>query len=297
MLQYQALPGQRADHILEPRARPAGHAACKYGIIAMWPGSRLLFEDEHCLAIVKPAGQFTQGSWAPPGEQTLEQEIRAYLNPVDPSSVYLGIAHRLDRPVSGVLVWAKTAKSARRLSQQFERRRVEKEYWAIVEDTQTKALLETGSAETIAGSPVNGLWIDWLTSAGVEGVVRAVDEGTERARQAVSRFSLEKPSRLPSELLWLRLWPETGRTHQLRVQAAIRGLPIVGDANYGASKPFSGGIALHARRLCLRHPILGAPIELIAPLPASWAEHGFVPTDADVMTGSLKSQAGKRCET
>ena len=75
------------------------------------------------------------GPWAPPGEQTLEQEVREYLDPADPSSVYLGIVHRLDRPVSGLLVWAKTAKSARRLSQQFERRRVEKEYWAIVEET------------------------------------------------------------------------------------------------------------------------------------------------------------------
>ena len=83
-------------------------------------GSRLLFEDEHCLAIVKAAGQFSQGSWAPPGEQTLEGEVREYLNPADPSSVYLGIVHRLDRPVSGLLVWAKTTKSARRLSQQFE---------------------------------------------------------------------------------------------------------------------------------------------------------------------------------
>ncbi|MGA9923271.1 MAG: hypothetical protein WBQ29_07675, partial [Isosphaeraceae bacterium] len=69
-------------------------------------GSRLLFEDEHCLAIVKAAGQFSQGSWAPPGEQTLEGEVREYLNPADPSSVYLGIVHRLDRPVSGLLVWA-----------------------------------------------------------------------------------------------------------------------------------------------------------------------------------------------
>ena len=260
-------------------------------------GSRLLFEDEHCLAIVKAAGQFSQGSWAPPGEQTLEGEVREYLNPADPSSVYLGIVHRLDRPVSGLLVWAKTTKSARRLSQQFERRRVEKEYWAIVEDTEAKAQPERGSTGPIARSSVAGTWIDWLTSAGVSGVVRAVSAGTERARQAVTRFGLENASSLPPGCRWLRLWPETGRTHQLRVQAALRGLPIVGDANYGASKPFPRGIALHARRLGLRHPTLGTPLELIAPLPATWTDHGFILMDTQSMTGSPKSQAGGLFDT
>ena len=70
----------------------------------------MLFEDEHCLAIVKPAGQFVQGSWAPSGESTLEQVVRRHLDSQDPGSVYLGIVHRLDRPVSGVLIWAKTCK-------------------------------------------------------------------------------------------------------------------------------------------------------------------------------------------
>src|SRR5262245_41947264 len=93
----------------------------------------ILYEDSHCLAVAKPAGQFSQGGWAPPGEMTLEQAIRGYLNAGDPASVYLGIVHRLDRPTSGVLLWAKTPKAARRLSSQFERRRVVKEYWAIVE--------------------------------------------------------------------------------------------------------------------------------------------------------------------
>ncbi len=243
-------------------------------------GARLLYEDEHCLAIVKTAGQFTQGSWAPPGEQTLETEVREYLDPADPGSVYLGIVHRLDRPVSGLLVWAKTTKSARRLAQQFERRRVEKEYWAVVEEIDAKAPPERGSTGPIAPSDVEGAWIDWLTSAGVAGVVRVVSAGTDRARQAVTRAALEVTSSLPPGCRWLRLWPETGRTHQLRVQAARRGLPIVGDANYGASRPFPRGIALHARRLRLRHPMLGTPLELVAPLPAAWAEHGFMLTDS-----------------
>jgi 23S rRNA pseudouridine1911/1915/1917 synthase len=252
--------------------------------------SRLLFEDEHCLAVIKEAWQFTQGSWAPPGEQTLEQEIRQYLNPADPRSVYLGIVHRLDRPVSGVLLWAKNAKSARRISQQFERRSVEKEYWGIAEVAQAKTLPDPGNPRNEASLPEDGLWIDWLTRAGVEGVVRAVSAGTEHARQAVTRFRLEKASALPPGLLWLRLWPETGRTHQLRAQAAFRGMPILGDSNYGASKQFPRGIALHARRLKVRHPTLGAPLVLTAALPESWSEQGINLPDAPVSNGILNNK-------
>ena len=90
----------------------------------MTPGLRILLEDEHCLAVFKPAGQLTQGTWAPPGETTLEQDVRRHLNPGAPETAYVGIVHRLDRPVSGVLLWAKTPKAARRLAGQFEKRQV-----------------------------------------------------------------------------------------------------------------------------------------------------------------------------
>jgi 23S rRNA pseudouridine1911/1915/1917 synthase len=262
----------------------------------MGPGSRLLFEDEHCLAIVKLAGQFTQGCWAPPGERTLEQEVREYLDPADPSSVYVGIVHRLDRPVSGVLIWAKTSKSARRLSQQFERRRVEKEYWAIVEETE-KVRAGQGGDESLKRSPAEDTWTDWLTPPGVSGVVQSVAAGSARARQAVTRFGQEHAPCLPTGCQWLRLWPETGRTHQLRVQAALRGLPIVGDTVYGATQPFPRGIALHARRLGLRHPMLQTPLELIAPLPAAWAEHGFILPGTEIMTGRPKNEGAGLSDT
>ena len=80
---------------------------------------------------------------------------------------------------------------------------------------------------------------------------------------------------LPDGLRWLRLWPETGRTHQLRVQAAARGTPIVGDATYGATRTFAPGIALHARSLQVRHPTTSAPLTFIAPTPSSWAAWGL----------------------
>jgi 23S rRNA pseudouridine1911/1915/1917 synthase len=91
----------------------------------------------------------------------------------------------------------------------------------------------------------------------------------------VRRESVE-PGRLPAGTSWLRLWPETGRTHQLRIQVARRGQPVLGDAAHGATRPFPRGIALHARRLTIQHPILKTPLTWDAPLPATWREAGIV---------------------
>jgi 23S rRNA pseudouridine1911/1915/1917 synthase len=170
-------------------------------------------------------------------------------------------------------LWAKTAKAARRLSAQFERRQVRKEYWAISEVHEQPGMRSQGAApDTDALS--EGTWTDWLTSPGVPGVALVVAAGAPGSRLAVTRFRCEPASGLAADRKWLRLWPETGRTHQLRVQAAARGLPIIGDSTYGAREAFAPGIALHARSLQLRHPILGTPLELIAPLPPSWDEFG-----------------------
>jgi 23S rRNA pseudouridine1911/1915/1917 synthase len=236
---------------------------------------QVLLEDEHCLAVLKPAGQFVQGIWAPPGAQTLEQEVRAHLNPLEPALVYLGIVHRLDRPVSGVLIWAKTEKAARRLSVQFQRRSVRKEYWAIVEETGSPGASGKLAPENSSENP-EGTWIDWLTAPGVSGVVKALPPQSEGTRQAVTRYRFTTAERIPTGMRWLRLWPETGRTHQLRIQTALRGLPILGDTPYGANRSFPIGIALHARALRVRHPILQIPLELTARLPDHWADAGMI---------------------
>ncbi|HZW35279.1 MAG TPA: RluA family pseudouridine synthase [Isosphaeraceae bacterium] len=222
----------------------------------------VLYEDSDCLAVAKPAGQFSQGTWAPPGEMTLEEAVRRYLDAGDPASVYLGIVHRLDRPTSGVLLWAKTPRAARRLSTQFERRRVVKEYWAIV---------ELGPSCPAATS-----WCDWLTRPSETGLARVVAPGTPGARPAVTRVRREMAPALPPGRAWLRLWPETGRTHQLRAQAAARGMPILGDAAYGSTSSFepAHAIALHARLLEVRHPILQTPMRFVAPLPDAWHSLG-----------------------
>ena len=240
----------------------------------MSAGLHVLFEDEHCLAVLKPAGQPTQGTWAPPGETTLEQDVRRHLNSGAPESAYLGIVHRLDRPLSGVILWAKTPKAARRLSAQFEKRRVLKEYWAIVEI----GIEETDSLDESKALPPSGdVWVDWLTRrTGKSGLIELVEPGSPEAREAVTRVNVDVAVRLPAGLRWLRLWPETGRTHQLRAQAAARGTPILGDAVYGAGREFAPGIALHARALRASHPITGEPLPVSAPPPRSWEERGIV---------------------
>ncbi len=219
--------------------------------------------------MVKPAGQFPLGTWAPPGEMTLEETIRRYLGPDDPAAVYLGIVHRLDRPTSGVLIWAKTPRAARRLSAQFEHRRVVKEYWALVD------------AGADPGSDVEETWSDWLTRPGKTGLVRLAPPETPGARLASTRIRRQSAGTLPAGIAWLRLWPETGRTHQLRVQSAARGCPILGDSPYGSRTPFDPphAIALHARSLEIRHPTLQTPMTLVAPIPPAWRRLGFEPPE------------------
>jgi 23S rRNA pseudouridine1911/1915/1917 synthase len=224
------------------------------------PPLEVLFEDAHLLVVNKPAGLSTQ---APPiAGATLEAAVRAHLCPEDPAGVYVGTVHRLDRPVSGVVLWARTPKAARRLSQQFAARRAIKEYWAIVEG---------------APAPIDDLWEDWLyfDDTGL-GRVQVVAPGTPRARPARTRVHLGRARALPDSCSWLRLWPETGRTHQLRIQAASRRLPILGDRQYGSDRDFPEGIALHARSLTISHPARDQRLTFEAPLPRAWGEAGIV---------------------
>lgn len=220
---------------------------------------QVLLEDPHLLIVAKPPGLLTQGTIG--GEATLESWVRRHLGLGPPGSGFLGTVHRLDRPVSGVVIWGKTVKAARRLSAQFASRDASKEYWAVVEGE--------APAERV------DVWEDWLTDPDASKRVHAVASDVAGARHALTRVQEGRGGRLPARTSWLRLWPETGRTHQLRAQSSRRGRPILGDHAYGSSHPFPGGIALHARRLCLNHPILRQSIDVIAPLPADWSRNGI----------------------
>jgi 23S rRNA pseudouridine1911/1915/1917 synthase len=227
---------------------------------------QILFEDNHCLAVAKPAPLLTQG--VPPGIPTLEAMVKAYLKERyhKPGNVYLGIPHRLDRPVSGVVVFARNTKAARRLAEQFQNRQVRKVYWAVVEPSLDGEL-----------PPSEGVWEDWLLKVKEQARSERVTADTPRARQAVLRYR-----RLCTNEggALLEIEPETGRMHQIRVQAASRGWPVRGDMLYGSRLPFGPPaeltrdriIALHARSLTFLHPIRYEPLTVTAPLPDTWNE-------------------------
>ena len=212
----------------------------------------VLYEDNHCLAINKPAGRLTthyQGE-----EETLDREIKSYLKQkyAKPGNVFLGVVHRLDRPVSGVLLFARTSKAAARLSEQFRHGSIEKVYWAVLEGTLVHP----------AGSLV-----DWLRKDEQRGRVEVVPPETPGARQALLHYQ-RKCVRGGLSLVEVR--PQTGRTHQLRVQWSHHGHPIYGDAKYGAVHTFGTGIALHARCLTFLHPTKNEPVEIQADVPREW---------------------------
>src|SRR6516164_1097370 len=171
----------------------------------MEPGLVILFEDNHCLAVAKPAPLLTQG--VPPGIPTLEAMVKAYLKERyhKPGNVYLGIPHRLDRPVSGVVLFARNSKAARRLAEQFQNRQVRKVYWAVVEPSLGGEL-----------PPAEGLWEDWLLKVKDEARSERVTADTPGARHAVLRYRRLLAS-VGGPLL--EIVPETGRMHQIRVQA------------------------------------------------------------------------------
>jgi 23S rRNA pseudouridine1911/1915/1917 synthase len=212
----------------------------------------ILYEDNHCLAVAKPAGSGSahfQGR-----ETTLDQLAKSYLKEKyrKPGNVFLGVVHRLDKPVSGVLLFARTSKAAARLSAQFRDGSIEKVYWAVVE----------GDVDRPAGSLE-----DWLRKDEEAGRVEIVPPQTDGARQALLHYH-RRASHHGLSLLEVR--PQTGRTHQLRVQLAHHARPIYGDAKYGAIHTFGSAIALHARSLTFLHPIRYEPITLTAEVPRAW---------------------------
>jgi len=221
----------------------------------------VLFEDNHCLAVAKPAPLLTQG--VPPGILTLESLAKAYLKEkyAKPGNVYLGIPHRLDRPVSGVVLFARNTKAAQRLAEQFQKHQVVKTYLAAVE----------GNVE-----PEQGQWEDWLLKIPEEARSKRVSAEVPGARHAVLDY--RRLAAGPGITL-LEIQPRTGRMHQIRVQAAERGWPVLGDVHYGSKLPFGPVaslprervIALHARSLMFLHPIRFEPITVVAPLPDYWS--------------------------
>src|SRR4051812_23448132 len=189
----------------------------------------ILYEDNHCLALNKPAGWPT--THFDGKDETVDRLVKTYLKEKynKPGNVFLGVVHRLDKPVSGALLFARTSKAAARLSEQFRESAVEKVYWAVVEGDWPN---DSGTLD------------DWLRKDERTGKVGSVEPNTPGAKPA--RLHYQCRARHGGFSL-LELRPQTGRRHQLRTQLAGHGHPIYGDAKYGASGRFGPAIGLHAR--------------------------------------------------
>ena len=214
--------------------------------------SRILYEDNHLLIVNKLPGEITQGDKT--GDECLAESYKAFIAQRDskPGQVFMGIPHRLDRPVSGICILAKTSKALGRLGEMFKSSGVHKTYWALCCQKP---------------EPAEGLLEDWLIKNEPKNKSYITTErpGAKLARLKYRYLrSTESYHLVEVELL-------TGRHHQIRCQLSHLGCPIKGDLKYGAprSNP-DGGICLHAHEIRFEHPVKHTEISVVAPVPDSW---------------------------
>jgi 23S rRNA pseudouridine1911/1915/1917 synthase len=212
----------------------------------------VIYEDNHLLAVNKPAMLATMG--VSDREPSLLNRAKEYVREKykKPGNVYLGVVSRLDAPVTGLVLLARTSKAAARLSEAFRERTVEKSYLAVVEGTL---------------APAEGKLDHYLRKDERHRKVHVTHAEHPEAQWARLGYRTLHVCQRAS-LVEVAL--ETGRKHQIRVQLAKAGHPILGDRKYGAALPFPLGIALHAHRLTIEHPVRREPLRLEAPLPDSW---------------------------
>lgn len=210
----------------------------------------VLYEDNHIIIVNKAVSEIVQGDKT--GDKPLADIVKDYIKDKydKPGNVFLGVTHRLDRPTSGIVVFARTSKALTRLNEMFKNKEIEKTYWAIVKNLpkQEEATLK-----------------HYLVRNEKQNKSYAYDMEKPASKLAILHYKLIAHSE-KYNLLEINL--ETGRHHQIRCQLARIGCPIKGDLKYGAerSNP-DGGISLHARKISFIHPVSKEKIEVVAPLP------------------------------
>lgn len=219
---------------------------------------RVLYEDNHIIIVSKQSGEIVQGDKT--GDTTLAETVAQYLKEkyAKPGNVFVGVTHRLDRPVSGVVVLAKTSKALARMNDMFSKGSVDKRYLAIVRNRPVRP---------------EGELVNWLVRNEKQNRSYAYDKEVPNSKKAVLKYRLVASS-VNYHLLEVKL--ETGRHHQIRCQLAKMGCPIKGDLKYGAerSNP-DGSISLHAYHITFEHPVSHVVIDVKAPLPLDSLWQGF----------------------
>ena len=210
----------------------------------------VIYEDNHLIIVNKLCGEIVQAD--PSGDVPLEQMVKDYLKKKynKPGAVFLGVAHRLDRPVSGIVVFARTSKALLRLNQMFKDKLIKKTYWAVVKELPPN---ETGTLThyIVRNTKTNRSY--------------AYPKERNDSKKAILHYRHIASS---DHYHLLEIDLETGRHHQIRCQLAAAGCPIRGDLKYGYSRSNpNGGISLHARQIRLIHPVKKEEINLSAPLP------------------------------
>lgn len=210
----------------------------------------VIYEDNHIIVVNKTASEIVQGDKT--GDTPLSETVKQYLKDKyqKPGNVFIGVTHRLDRPVSGLVIFAKTSKALSRLNEMFKNSEVKKTYWAIVKDCPPET---------------EGTLVHYLVRNEKQNKSYAYDREKPGAKKAVLHYKLIGHS---DNYYLLEVDLQTGRHHQIRCQLAKMGCPIKGDLKYGfpRSNP-DGSICLHARRVSFVHPVSKMPIDLEAPLP------------------------------
>jgi len=210
----------------------------------------VLYEDNHVIAINKTAGDIVQADDT--GDEPLDEKVKKYIEKKynKPNGAFLGVVHRLDRPVSGVILFAKTSKALERINTMFKAREMHKTYYAVTRNRP---------------QPDVGNMVHWLVKNPQKNVTKAHDHEVEGAMRAELNYKLVGQL---NDYYLIEVDPITGRPHQIRVQLSALGCPIVGDNKYGYPRgSLRKSISLHARKLQFIHPVKKEPVAIVAPVP------------------------------
>jgi len=210
----------------------------------------ILYEDNHLIAVNKKAGDIVQGDKT--GDRPLGEFIKDYIKSKyqKPGSAFLGVVHRIDRPVTGVVLFARTSKALERMNEMFREKKIQKTYWAVVKNPPPDE---------------SGTLIHYLKKDEAKNKSRAYESETAGSLRSWLDYKVIGKS---DRYFLLEISPQTGRHHQIRVQLAFIGCPIKGDLKYGFDRNNEdGSIHLHARKISFMHPVKKEEISITAPVP------------------------------